>query len=389
MAEVLMGFVGDVHVNRAVPAEVFSKVREILRTPQILFGNLEGVYTDKPRPTPSALSVFTAPSHNLNVFAESGFHVMSLANNHIIDAGYDVMLENRSRLRSGGVKTCGAGESATQAREPAILEAGGLRIAFLAYSATFPVGCEARANTPGLAPMRAYNFFREPFPTEYAPGLRPLITTVPDRNDLEQLADDIARARTRADLIITSFHWGDPTRSFHLTDHETRTARYCIDNGADMVIGHHHHALRGLEWYKGKPIMYGLGHFVLDAPVQWGDKVDRLLENETDLGRYFRQIEFNMGPVPGWPLLSYPEDTHMTAMAWATATREGITDIGFLPCRLTPDGLVNPLRLGSKESDEVIAYVQKAIDFERLKSRIVTDGAVSIAGFPTVRVVPG
>ena len=69
-------------------------------------------------------------------FARAGFDVLSMANNHIVDAGHAAMLENRARLRAQGVKTCGAGENLDDARKPAIIEAGGLKIAFLAYGTT-------------------------------------------------------------------------------------------------------------------------------------------------------------------------------------------------------------------------------------------------------------
>jgi poly-gamma-glutamate synthesis protein (capsule biosynthesis protein) len=82
------------------------------------------------------------------------------------------------------------------------------------------------------------------------------------------------------------------------------------------------------------------------------------------------------------------EDTRMTVVAWATARRDGVNDIGFLPCRLTSDGLVHPLRLGTSESDEVVSYLERCHRAEGLRSRIVPDGAVRLAGCDTLRVVP-
>lgn len=389
MSEILMGFVGDMLVNRNDPRDAFSEVREVLKTPQVLFANLEGTYTDDPCPVPGAVgSACSGPANNLDVYAEVGFDVMSLANNHILDLGYTPMLENRSRLRAHGVKTCGAGDCLADAREPAIVETAGLRIAFLAYASVFPIGFEARSDAPGLAPMRAYNFWRDPYPLFHVPGKQPLVTTVPDQTDLANLSEDIRRARTRADLVVTSFHWGEYTRPFHLTDHETRTARYCIDQGADMVVGHHHHALRGMEWYNGKPIMYGLGHFVFDLRLPWSEEEYNRLLSDMDPTGYFQSGYFT-APRKGWPLLPMHEDTRMTLIAWASAGRDGIHDIGFLPCRLTPDGLVHPLRLGSPESHEVVNYLEKCNQTQGLKSRIVSERAIPMAGFDTLRVVPG
>jgi len=386
-AGVLIGLVGDVHVNRDRPREVFDAVRAVMDAPEITFGNLEGVYTDMPHPFPTAVSVLSAPAHNLDAVAEV-FDVLSLANNHILDAGHEAMLDTRARLHKHGVRTCGAGECESKAREPAVLERSGLRVGFLAYTSTFPMGCEARENRPGIAPMRAYNVYRERFATLYQPGMIPVVTTVPDEDDLEKLTRDVRHALERADLVVVSFHWGDYTRPFRLTDHERRTAHHCIDQGAHMVVGHHHHAIRGMEWYRGKPIFYGLGHFVFDRPMrmtpteymQWALKRDPTASCEND--------PYSMGPREGWPFLPMHEDTRMTLFAYAVGDASGIDEVGFLPCRLGPDGLVRPLWLGSVESDEVIAYLDQCHSTQGLRSRIIAHKARMLAGHPTLRVIP-
>lgn len=385
MSKVLMGLVGDVQVNRADPHEVFNDVRGLLDSAEILFGNLEGAYTDTPRWVPGAIGGGGAPARYLDVYADVGFDVMSLANNHILDVGYDAMLETRDRLRSQGVKTCGVGSSLAEAREPAVLEVNGLRIAFLAYASVFPLGYEARSDAPGLAPMRAYNFWRDPSPYIHIPGKAPLVTTVPDEGDLRNLAEDIRLARERADLVVTSFHWGEYQKPFHLTDHETRTARFCIDHGADMVVGHHHHALRGMEWYRGKPILYGLGHFVFDLVLNWTEEFKKGIAELHSASFY--DNPYTTSPKEGWPYLPMHEDTRMTVMAWATATRDGVQDIAVLPCRLTADGLVHPLRPGSPETDEVVSYLEQCNRTQGLKSRLAPGH--SIAGHETLRILPG
>jgi len=386
-AKLLIGFVGDVLVNRDNPREVFRDVREILKAPDILFANLEGAYTDDPHPAPGMNAMISGRAKNLDVYSEVGFNVMSLANNHILDVGCAAMLENRSRLRAQGVKTCGAGECLADAREPAIVEAEGLRVAFLAYASVFPLGYEAYLNIPGLVPVRAYDLWRTPLPHIHMPGARPVASTVPDPGDLARLAEDIQRARERADLVITSFHWGDQSRPFHLTDHETRTARFCIDQGAAMVVGHHHHAIRGMEWYKGKPIMYGLGHFVFDFRLGMTTAELNKLLLELSPGEYWNS-PYVVAPREGWPWLPMHEDMRMTVMAWAIADRGGVHEIGFLPCTLTPDGSVQPLRLGSTASSAVVSYFERCNASQRLGGRAIPDSTLSLAGFHTMRVVP-
>ena len=389
MSKAVLGFVGDLLIKREHPDEVFRHVRDLLRVPDVLFGNLEGAYTDTPRSVPGAFgALISGPARSLDAYAKAGFDVLSLANNHILDVGYEALEETRVRLNEQGVETCGAGNNLAEAREPAILNAQDLRIAYLAYASVFPMGYEAGFNTPGLAPMRAYDFWRSSFPLVHMPGVPPVISTVPDQGDLANLKEDIRRARERADLVITSFHWGDHTGPFRLTDHEIRTARYCIDEGADMVVGHHHHALRGMEWYEGKPIFYGLGHFVFDMKLEWSPEELKKVLSQASPSGFLESIRYNVAPREGWPYLPMHEDTRLTAMAWAQADRNGISDIGIVPCKLRPDGAVQPLSLRTPECDELLAYFEKCHTTQGINGVVSESGAPDMGDFATVRVVP-
>ena len=261
-----------------------------------------------------------------------------------------------------------------------------MNLAFLAYASTFPYGYEARENVPGLAPFRAHEIWKDRFDNYRSPGVAPRTLTLPYEIDLAHLKQDIEIARSLADLVVTSFHWGDYQRPFHLTDHEKRTARWCIDSGVDMVVGHHHHALRGMEWYRGKPIMYGLGHFVFDLKENlmstWSSE---LRAGSDDLPA--EQKEFDMAPREGWPRLPMHPDARMTAVAWAKLDRSGVSEIGFLPCRLTSDGLVHAFDVSTSEGAEVVDYVLKGITSQNLNGRMDLKGAISLAGRKTVKVV--
>lgn len=381
----LFGFVGDLMVDRERPGDAFADVRELLAAPDVLFGNLEANFTDEPHPAPSGGTPLFPRRRNLDVFAKVGFNVLSMANNHIVDAGHAAMLENRASLRKQGVKTAGCGENLAAAREPAILEVGGKRVAVLCWASVFPMGYEARSNMPGLAPLRAYDFWRPAFDNYHLPGTPPQTTHVWDERDLEQMLDDIAKARRESDVVIASFHWGDFLRPFHLTEHERKTARLCIDRGVDLVVGHHHHALRGMEWYAGKPIFYGLGHFVFDLHL------DISAEAKAALARAAGgEADDNYGIFPrvGWPLLPMHADTRMTVLAYAMLGPAGFDEIGFVPCRLRPDGRVAAVDPRSDEGREVLAYVERCNATQRLNARI-DDGAAAMVGpARAVRVLP-
>jgi poly-gamma-glutamate synthesis protein (capsule biosynthesis protein) len=283
--------------------------------------------------------------------------------------------------------TCGAGTTLSDASEPALVEVDGLTPAFLAYASVFPIGYEARFDRPGLAPMRAYNHWRNQYPLIHEPGRPPVHWTLPDQTDLDNVQNNIRRAKERADVVFASFHWGDCWRVKHLTDHEKQTARFAVDHGADVILGHHHHAVRGIEWYRGRPILYGLGHFVFDSRAAWIEERYRQALTEADPLRKFEEIEFYW-PREGWPLLPMHEDTRMTLLAWATLDSGGIDSCGFMPCKLTPDGLVHPLHTDSDDGRRVARYVDECNQSEGLQSQLTADGAARLGDFDTLSVVP-
>ena len=105
--------------------------------------------------------------------------------------------------------------------------------------------------------------------------------------------------------MIASFHWGSAWKRGFLTDYEREVAPVAIDAGADLVLGHHHHFLRGVEFHEDRPIFYGLGHFVFD--LTWiGAKlpqpeIERLKEAYGDYAIYPREGLSHASVPPGRP----------------------------------------------------------------------------------------
>jgi poly-gamma-glutamate synthesis protein (capsule biosynthesis protein) len=380
---VTLGFVGDLLVDREHPLEPFTPVRALLDAPDILFGNLEASFTDDPHPAPSGGTPLFPGAHNLGVFGDVGFDVLSLANNHSVDAGHAALLDNLQRLRAQGVATCGAGATLNEARRPAILAAGGLRVAYLAYASVFPMGYEARSNVPGIVPLRSYDLWRTAFDNYHLPGTPPRANCVLDDGDVDGLKRDIAAAREQADLVITSFHWGDFLRPYHLTEHEKRVARLSIDAGADMVVGHHHHTLRGMEWYRGKPIVYGLGHFVFDLRLALSDEARSMFSAMPP-----ETLGYQTAPREGWPWLPLHPDMRLTAFAWARVEQGRVTALGAIPCRLRPSGAVEAVDPDSDDGLEVLAFLERCQTTQKLAARWVTDSAPVLAGCRGVQLRP-
>lgn len=360
MRDVTLGFVGDVLVDRDDPHTAFSAVTGLLAGPDLLFGNCEGVYSDTPHLAPSAGHTTIAAARNAAALGPAGFDVMSVANNHIVDGGHAAMLGTIDLLERQGIATCGAGPDLDTAWQHVVLTAGTTRVAYVACSSVFAHGYEARAGVPGLAPLRAHNVYLDMYTNVWVPGALPTVVTAPHEEDHRRLAEQVGRARAEADLVVVSAHWGDWSRPAVVTDHERRAARFAVDAGADVVVGHHHHVLRGVEFHAGKPIFYGLGHFVFDLPRFVDDfgGPDAFPTIDPD-----HDTCYGLAPRAGYPLLPMHPDSRLTALA--TVTGEELA-VRLVPCVIGPDGRPRQVDATSAEGDLVLGLLRNVSAHEAL-----------------------
>lgn len=194
------------------------------------------------------------------------FHLVNLANNHTMDFGERALAETLLNLRRAGVSWFGAGGDLAAARKPMIFNIAtpgrpaGRRVAFLGYSSVLPADFFATPQRAGVAPAR------------------------PDR-----MVEDVRLARRLADVVIVSLHWGAEAQS-EVQAFQREWAHQLVDAGADVILGHHPHVLRGIERYRHGLIVYSLGNFAfasrsaiadvsvlvrlyLDGPVRWAELV--------------------------------------------------------------------------------------------------------------------
>jgi poly-gamma-glutamate capsule biosynthesis protein CapA/YwtB (metallophosphatase superfamily) len=208
-------------------------VRALIKSADIALANFENPAPDKPKYHTSG-TVFSADPRFIAGLADAGIDYVSLANNHIRDAGGTGLLQTIKNVTKHGIAVSGAGKNLAAARKPAILEAGGVKVAILGYDA-IASSYHATATKIGSAPLSAKN-----------------------------VKADVAAARAAgADLVIVYPHWGTEYDDTPFPQQKL-LARMIIDNGADMVIGNHAHWAAAMEIYKGKPIWYALGNFVFD-----------------------------------------------------------------------------------------------------------------------------
>jgi gamma-polyglutamate biosynthesis protein CapA len=226
----------------------FDKVKHILREGDICFGNLECVLSDVGIEKRSISSV---EMRGLPMFAgsmrDAGFSVMSIANNHTMQHGYEAFDDTKRALTKVGIKLIGLkGEEGHCLPEK--IDAGGLIVSFLGYS------------------LRPEKYVK---PTSYADGPRDVIL------------EDIRREKTLCDVVVVSIHWGDEfvtTPSAEQID----MGHACIEAGASVVLGHHPHLLQGIEEYGKGLIAYSLGNFVFDF---WQKRLRETIVLKCDLSK--------------------------------------------------------------------------------------------------------
>jgi poly-gamma-glutamate synthesis protein (capsule biosynthesis protein) len=209
-------------------------MRDLLMGADLAIANFENPAPDKFRFHTSG-TVFSADPKLIEGLANAGIDWVSLANNHIGDAGRNGILQTIDNLADHGIKSGGAGKDARSARRPTILETpAGVKVGIIGYDSIAP-GYRAGQETPGSASFTEKN-----------------------------VISDVQKARdSGADVVIVFPHWGteyDPTPFAG----QQALAHAAIEAGADMVIGNHAHWAGAVEVYEGKPIWYALGNFIFD-----------------------------------------------------------------------------------------------------------------------------
>jgi poly-gamma-glutamate capsule biosynthesis protein CapA/YwtB (metallophosphatase superfamily) len=349
--------VGDVFPDAPDGRTAFAPLEPLLRSADIVFGNCEGVYSDHPAKAPSRKHFMGAPRAHGAFLAEVPFHVMTLANNHMIDGGYVGLSDTIELMHEQGIATTGAGSDIDEATAPAVLERGGERVAFLGFCSVYPVGYEARRDRPGLAPLRVRTHYNDPDPNFWEPGIDPVITTTALPADLARFHATIAGARERADHVVVACHWGYSSWMEVLQDYELELARDAVEHGADAVVCHHHHSLRGIEIHRGRPIFYGLGALVHHF-------VSFETSRETRAAREARFGErSSMRADEVLPLFPFRADARRTGVATLEfgggGGAGGVVGAGLVPAMILEDGSTEPLRPDDPRASEIADYVER------------------------------
>jgi hypothetical protein len=280
-----------------------SNAFDLVRSATIGFTNLEVNLLDAARvgdadarPAPRWIFARGDQSSRLRAL---GFDVVSLANNHTMDFGADGLSSTLHALDAAGIVHAGAGLDLGAARAPAVLGRAARRVALVAVTASASDQARASASQrdiqgrPGVSALiydaaitvdaTTFRTLAQSVESLHAgppPGERELTmfgrritrgdeTRVEFRvsaGDEENVLAAIREARRQAEFVVVSVHSHEPSNeSDEPAGFLRQFAHDAVDAGAQVIVGHGPHRLRGVELYKGVPIFYSLGNFIFQT----------------------------------------------------------------------------------------------------------------------------
>ncbi len=341
---------GDMLIQRLIPTDSvgFEKVSNYIKKGDVSFFNLETTihHGGYPGNQFSGGSYLYAEPKVLNIAKAYGFNMLSFANNHTFDFGYDGLKATLKHVSEAGFVHTGVGMNLDEAAAPVYLETKNGRVALISMTSTtssdnnqaamagrqsrrlpgrpgvnllrikehieltqqeFEVlhsiseRCGINANnhilrSEGFLPPTTNNDVAElGSKIDFVCGEKTQYHTKPNETDMARLEDSILDARNQADCVLVSIHAHELAGDSKETPAEflVEFAHRAIDMGAHAVLGHGPHLLRPLEIYKNCPIFYSLGDFVLhneSTPVAPEDLYEKYgMDSSVPLSDVFRK----------------------------------------------------------------------------------------------------
>ncbi|MGI6538155.1 MAG: CapA family protein [Caldicoprobacterales bacterium] len=306
--------VGDMLIQRRLPGEYegFREVSQYIKKGDVRFFNLETTLNrgDCFASQFSGGSWLRTDPEVLEDARKFGFNILTFANNHTMDFSYDGLLKTLDAVNKYGFPNSGVGRNLGEAAAPAYLDTLSGRAALISVVSSFEPSAMAgeqsrrvigRPGVNGLRYNEKYYVTKEymdilkkiaeetaingkddisraegylpPVPEGcfyfknilFEEGEETKRVTKVNQKDMQRVEKAIYEAQLQADYIIISVHSHEiqGTKKETPDDFLVEFAHRCIDKGAHAVIGHGPHLLRPIEIYKGRPIFYSLGDFVL------------------------------------------------------------------------------------------------------------------------------
>ena len=208
-----------------------QNVKDIFSTDDLTIANFEGTFTDSDEREDKTFA-FKAPASYASILTGGSVEAVNTANNHSHDYGDQSFDDTLAALDDAGIVHFGYDETA-------VMDVKGIKVGLVGIYELYD------------------HLERE-----------------------QQLKDNIAKVKADgAQLIVAIFHWGNETETVP-DSNQTTLGRIAIDEGADLVCGHHPHVLQGIETYKGRNIVYSLGNFCFGGNSSPSD-MDTMIYQQT------------------------------------------------------------------------------------------------------------
>ena len=208
-----------------------QNVKDIFSTDDLTIANFEGTLTDSDEREDKTFA-FKAPASYASIRTGGSVEAVNTANNHSHDYGEQSFDDTLAALDDAGIVHFGYDETA-------VMDVKGIKVGLVGIYELYD------------------HLERE-----------------------QQLKDNIAKVKADgAQLIVVIFHWGNETETVP-DSNQTTLGRIAIDEGADLVCGHHPHVLQGIETYKGRNIVYSLGNFCFGGNSSPSD-MDTMIYQQT------------------------------------------------------------------------------------------------------------
>lgn len=231
-----MKFLGDVFLDKAYKVDI--------ELDDFIF-NLEYPLSTSGEPARNKINLGVDKPNILETFGKFP-RAVNLANNHIMDYGEEAYSSTLIYLKNNNIGYFGAGNTTNNYNNPYIyLNDDSKKIALFGYTC------------PSAHPV---------FGSETKNGSAYL--------DVDKIIDDIKKYRDIVDFIVVNLHWGDEEIKYPKPT-DVLIGHKLIDNGVDLIIGHHSHVIQSVEKYKNKYIFYGIGNFIFpdfDVPSSYNGK---------------------------------------------------------------------------------------------------------------------
>jgi poly-gamma-glutamate synthesis protein (capsule biosynthesis protein) len=350
---------GDLVLDVEDPDHWLSGIASALRAADVTIGHLEVPHTRRGTELAGDVPAPGADPDNLSALARAGVTAVTLAGNHISDCGPQGIADTVAILDQLCIAHAGAGPNLQAARAPALIRCGTRQLALLSYNCVGPENGWATATSAGCAYLRMETADGSPVAPNAA-------LVKPSLEAIEMLRTDIAAARQLAQLVIVALHKGIVHTPAQLAPYERGISAAAIDAGADVVVGHHAHIIRGIEFHRGKPIFHGLGN---------GCVVTRALSPDQDhparaqWAKRRRQL-FGFEPDPEYSLAPFHPEAVNAMLARLLWHPDGRIESGLIPVHIEPPG--RPVLADEEQGQKIRNYLEQITLAAGLPSRRFT-----------------